>query len=187
MKKYLLTVACCAAVISGCAMMEEKEPTATATLEPRSGSNVSGNLTFTQIGDVVRVTGEIKGHTKGPKGFHIHEKGDCSDDKGLNTGGHFNPHKSTHGGPYEPVKHAGDLGNITFDDAGVANINFTVGDISVTRDRPDGIIGRAVIVHAATDDLKTDPTGNAGGRVACGVIVGGDAGSSQGGMKYQPY
>jgi Cu-Zn family superoxide dismutase len=187
MNKHVMTVACCAVLFSGCAMMEEKEPTATATLEPRSGSTVSGNLTFTQIGDVVRVTGVIKGHTKGTKGFHIHEKGDCSDDKGLNTGGHFNPHQSKHGGPYEPVKHAGDLGNITFNDAGVANINFTVGDISVTRDRPDGIIGRAVIVHAATDDLKTDPTGNAGGRVACGVIVGGDADSSQGGMKYQPY
>jgi Cu-Zn family superoxide dismutase len=170
MKKHLLTVACCAAVFSGCAMMEEKEPTASATLEPRSGSKVSGSLTFTQIGDVVRVTGEITGHTKGPKGFHIHEKGDCSDDKGMNTGGHFNPHNSKHGGPYEPVKHAGDLGNIPFDDAGVAKVNLTVGDISVSSSRPDGIIGRAVIVHAAADDLKTDPTGNAGGRVACGVI-----------------
>ena len=187
MRKHVLTVACCAAVISGCAMMEEKDPTATATLEPRSGSTVSGTLTFTQIGDVVRITGVIKGHTKGPKGFHIHDKGDCSAADAMSTAGHFNPHKSKHGGPYEPVKHAGDLGNITFNDAGVANINFTVGDISVTRDRPDGIIGRAVIVHAVTDDLKTDPTGNAGGRVACGVIVGGDAGSSQGGMKYQPY
>jgi Cu-Zn family superoxide dismutase len=170
MKKHLLAAACCAGVFSGCAMMEEKEPTATASLEPRSGSKVSGNLTFTQIGDVVRITGEITGHTKGPKGFHIHEKGDCSDDKGLNTGGHFNPHKSKHGGPYEPEKHAGDLGNITFNDEGVAKVNFTVGDISVSRDRPDGIVGRAVIVHAAADDLKTDPTGNAGGRVACGVI-----------------
>ena len=187
MKKHVLTVACCATLFSGCAMMEEKEPTATATLEPRSGSKVSGTLTFTQIGDVVRITGEIKDHTKGPKGFHIHEKGDCSDDKAMSTGGHFNPHKSKHGGPYEPVKHAGDLGNITFDNAGVAKINFTVGDISVSRDWPDGIIGRAVIVHAATDDLKTDPTGNAGGRVACGVIVGGDAGASPGGWKYQSY
>jgi len=184
MKKHVLTVACCAALFSGCAMMEEKEPTASATLEPRSGSNVSGALTFTQIGDVVRVTGEIKGHTKGPKGYHIHEKGDCSDDKAMSTGGHFNPYKSKHGGPYEPVKHAGDMGNIVFNDQGVAKVNFTVGDISVSKDAPNGIIGRAFIVHAEVDDLKTDPTGNAGGRVACGVIVGGDAGSSQGGWKY---
>jgi Cu-Zn family superoxide dismutase len=90
----------------------------------------------------------------------------------MSTGGHFNPHKSKHGGPYDPAKHSGDLGNLAFNAQGVAKINFTVGDISVSRDRPDGIIGRAVIVHAAADDLKTDPTGNAGGRVACGVIQG---------------
>jgi Cu-Zn family superoxide dismutase len=170
MKKHLIIVACGAVLFSGCAQMEQKEPTATATLEPRSGSNVRGTVTFTQIGDVVRVTGEVTGHTKGPKGFHIHEKGDCSAPDAMSAGGHFNPHRSKHGGPYDPAKHAGDLGNLNFDAAGVAKINFTVGDISVSRDRPDGIIGRAVIVHAVVDDLKTDPTGNAGGRVACGVI-----------------
>ncbi len=173
MKKTVLSVIGGALLAAGCAgTMEQKEVSAVARMEPRSGSSVSGSVRFTQIGDVVRVTGEITGHTKGPKGFHIHEKGDCSDDKGMNTGGHFNPHKHQHGGPYDPAKHSGDLGNLNFDDKGVARINFTVGDISVTKDRPDGIIGRAVIVHAAADDLKTDPTGNAGGRVACGVIQG---------------
>jgi Cu-Zn family superoxide dismutase len=173
MMKSLLAVGCGALLAAGCAgMQDQKEAVAVAKLEPRSGSNVSGTVTFTQIGDVVRVTGEITGHTKGPKGLHIHEKGDCSDDKGMSTGGHFNPGKQTHGGPYEPVKHAGDLGNIVFNDQGVAKINFTVGDVSVSKDTPNGIIGRAVIVHAATDDMQTDPTGNAGGRVACGVIQG---------------
>jgi Cu-Zn family superoxide dismutase len=173
MKKTALSVICGALLAAGCAgTPEQQEASATAQLQPRSGSNVSGNVRFTQIGDVVRVTGEITGHTKGPKGFHIHEKGDCGDDKGMNTGGHFNPGKHQHGGPYDPVKHSGDLGNLNFDDNGVAKINFTVGDISVSKDRPDGIIGRAVIVHAGTDDLTTDPTGNAGGRVACGVIQG---------------
>src|SRR5262245_22073123 len=171
MKKSLLAAGCGALLAAGCAgMQDEKGATAVAQLQPRSGSNVSGNVTFTQIGDVVRVTGEITGHTKGPKGFHVHEKGDCSDEKGMSTGGHFNPTKHKHAGPYDPERHAGDLGNINFDDKGVAKINFTVGDISVTRDRPDGIIGRAVIVHAQVDDMTTDPTGNAGGRVACGVI-----------------
>ena len=170
MRKVVMSVACGALLAAGCAEMESREPTAIAKLEPRSGSQVQGTVTFTQIGDVVRVTGEITGHTKGPKGFHIHDKGDCSDDKAMSTGGHFNPHKSKHGGPYEPVKHAGDLGNLTFNDAGVAKINFTVGDIAVNSSDANGIIGRAVIVHAAADDLKTDPTGNAGGRVACGVI-----------------
>lgn len=173
MKKSLLSVACCALLVAGCAGMEEqKEVSASALLQPRSGSKVSGSLKFTQIGDVVRVTGEISGHSKGPKGFHIHEKGDCSAADGMSTGGHFNPDKSKHGGPYDPVKHAGDLGNIVFNAEGVAQVNFTVGDISVSKDAPNGIIGRAVIVHAAVDDMKTDPTGNAGGRVACGVIQG---------------
>ena len=173
MKKSVISVVCGALLVAGCAGMEEqKEVSAVAPLQPRSGSKVSGQLKFTQIGDLVRVTGEITGHTKGPKGFHIHEKGDCSDDKAMSTGGHFNPDKSKHGGPYDPVKHAGDLGNIVFDGDGVARINFTVGDIAVSKDAPNGIIGRAVIVHAAVDDMTTDPTGNAGGPVACGVIQG---------------
>jgi superoxide dismutase, Cu-Zn family len=160
-----------ALLITGCAGMQGGDGgSATAKLEPRSGSNVQGTVTFTQVGDVVRVAGQITGHTKGLKGFHVHEKGDCSDAKAMSTGGHFNPGKDKHGGPYSPEKHAGDLGNISFNDQGAAKINFTVGDISVSRDRPDGIIGRAVIVHMDQDDLKTDPTGNAGGRVACGVI-----------------
>ena len=170
MKKHVMTVACGAVLVAGCAMMEGKDPTATVALESRSGSNVRGTIAFTQIGDVVRVTGEVTGHTKGPKGFHIHAMGDCSAHDAMSAGGHFNPGNSKHGGPYEPVKHAGDLGNITFNDAGVAKVNFTVGDISVSRYQANGIIGRALMVHAQVDDLKTDPTGNAGGRVACGVI-----------------
>jgi Cu-Zn family superoxide dismutase len=162
-----------ALLVAGCAGSgSDGGATATAQLEPRSGSNVRGNLTFTQIGDVVRVTGEITGHSKGPKAMHIHEKGDCSAADAMSTGGHLNPGKMKHGGPYDPVKHAGDLGNVNFNADGVAKINFTVGDISVSRDKADGIIGKAVIVHAAVDDMKTDPTGNAGGRVACGVIKG---------------
>jgi Cu-Zn family superoxide dismutase len=96
--------------------------------------------------------------------------GDCSAHDAMSAGGHFNPGNSKHGGPYEPVKHAGDLGNLNFGADGVAKFSFVVGDISVSSSRPDGIVGRALMVHAQVDDLKTDPTGNAGGRVACGVI-----------------
>jgi Cu-Zn family superoxide dismutase len=172
MKKTLLALVAGSALLAGCASMDGQEgATAAATLEPRSGSDVRGTLTFTQAGpDIVRITGEVTGHTKGAKGFHIHDRGDCSDAKGMSAGGHFNPGKGKHGAPYSPSRHAGDIGNIVFNDKGVAKINITVGDISVSRDKPDGIIGRAVIVHAQQDDLKTDPTGNAGGRVACGVI-----------------
>lgn len=170
--KHIIATAVLAGIAAGCAgPAEHKEVSATATLEPRSGSQVRGTVTFTQVGpDIVRVAGSFSGHTKGTKGFHIHEKGDCSDPKGMSTGGHFNPGKHKHGGPYEPERHAGDLGNLTFNDKGTATVNFVVGGISVSKDKPDGIIGRAVIVHMDSDDMATDPTGNAGGRVACGVI-----------------
>lgn len=170
--KRIIATAVLAGIASGCAgPAEQQQATATATLEPRSGSQVHGTVTFTQVGpDIVRVTGSFSGHVKGAKGFHIHEKGDCSDARAMSTGGHFNPVKHKHGGPYEPQRHAGDLGNLTFNDKGTATVNFVVGGISVSRDQPDGIIGRAVIVHMDVDDYKTDPTGNAGGRVACGVI-----------------
>jgi len=160
------------ALAAGCAgTAQQQEITATANLEPRSGSQVRGTVTFTQAGsDIVRVTGMISGHTKGPKGFHIHAIGDCSDPKAMSAGGHFNPEKQKHGGPYAPSRHAGDLGNLTFNDQGVAKINFVVGDISISSDKPGGILGKALVVHMSRDDEKTDPTGNAGGRAACGII-----------------
>ena len=169
--KKVLGIAFGVVLLGGCAGMEAG-PTGTARLEPRSGSQVRGTITFVQVGDMVRVTGEVTGHTKGLKGFHIHEKGDCSDPAAMSTGGHFNPQASKHGAPANATRHAGDLGNLVFDDSGVARIDLTVGGISVSRDQPNGIIGRAVIIHMGEDDLKTDPTGNAGGRVACAVIQG---------------
>ena len=86
----------------------------------------------------------------------------------MSSGGHFNPAKSKHGAPC--AGHAGDFGNIVFDDYGAATVRMTVSGIAVNKSDANGIIGRAVIIHAQADDLKTDPTGNAGGRVACGVI-----------------
>lgn len=141
---------------------------ASVRLHPRSGSNVSGWLIFTQRGSSVRVTGDIAGHKAGPKGFHIHEKGDCSALDAMSAGGHFNPGKTKHGAP--GTGHAGDFGNITFDEYGSATVNLMVSGIAVSKTAPNGIIGRSVIIHAQADDLKNDPTGNAGGRVACGVI-----------------
>lgn len=172
MRKLLIVGS--ALALAGCAGMRGgSEPTATAKLEPRSGSKVQGMLKFAQAGDRVRITGEITGHTQGLKGFHIHEKGDCSDVKAMSTGGHYNPHGSKHGGPNDAVRHAGDAGNLVFNDQGVAKVDITLGGISVRREGPSAIIGRAFIVHMDQDDLRTDPTGNAGGRAACGVIQAG--------------
>jgi len=170
--KHIAIAALSLTLVSGCAMFGEAEDaTATVKLEPLGGSKVSGTVTFARAGaDILRVSGEVRGHTPGPKGFHIHEKGDCSDPKGMSAGGHFNPGGHKHGGPYDPERHAGDLGNITFNKEGVATFNFVVGGISISSSKKDGIIGRSVIVHAAEDDLETDPTGNSGGRVACGII-----------------
>lgn len=156
-------------LLAACAATPENQgPSATAVLQPSSGSKVQGSVKFTQFGSQVRVTGVVSGHAPGTKGFHIHEKGDCSDPKAMSTGGHFNPAKTKHGAP--GAGHAGDLGNLVFDSYGKATINMVISGISISRDAANGIIGRGLIVHMDEDDLKTDPTGNAGGRVACGVI-----------------
>ena len=157
------------AMLGGCAQMGAGGgPTATANLQPRSGSNVHGTVRFAQAREGVRITGDLAGGTPGVKGFHIHEKGDCSAPDAMSAAGHFNPAKTKHGAP--GAGHAGDLGNITFDAAGNAHIDKTVSGIAVNRGPEHGIVGRAVIVHLQEDDLRTDPTGNAGGRAACGVI-----------------
>ena len=167
--KRALGVAAGVILLAGCAGTATG-PSATARLEPRSGTNVSGSVTFTQVGEMVRINGVVYGHTPGVKGWHIHEKGDCSDPKAESAGGHFNPRGTKHGAPTDAVRHAGDTGNLTVNDSGSATIDMMVSGISVSRDKPDGIIGRAVTLHMQPDDWKTDPTGNAGGRAACGVI-----------------
>ena len=147
---------------------EPAGPSASARLQSKSGSTVTGTVRFTQVGDRVRITGDVSGHSRGNKAIHIHEKGDCSSTDGMSTGGHFNPTKVAHGAP--GAGHAGDFGNLVFDDQGRALVNIMASGIAVNSTAPNGIVGRAVIIHAQEDDLKTDPTGNAGGRVACGVI-----------------
>jgi Cu-Zn family superoxide dismutase len=156
-------------LLGACAWPGSEAPSASAVLSPASGSQVRGNIKFAQAGqNRVHVSGEISGHSPGPKGFHIHEKGDCSAPDAMSAGGHFNPAKAKHGAT-PTAGHAGDMGNVVFNDAGRATINMVLEGISV-QDAQNGVIGRAVVVHMQPDDLKTDPTGNAGGRAACGVI-----------------
>jgi superoxide dismutase, Cu-Zn family len=141
---------------------------AIAVLHSASGSNVSGTVTFTASGDNVKVVADISGLTPGKHGFHIHEFGDCSDPKAASAGAHFNPAHKQHGAPDSGDRHAGDLGNIEADASGKAHVEMT--DSVMKLNGADSIIGHAVIVHEKADDLKTQPTGDAGGRVACGVI-----------------
>ncbi|MDR0996422.1 MAG: superoxide dismutase family protein [Zoogloeaceae bacterium] len=140
-----------------------------AKLNPTQGNTASGVIEFFAAGDnKVRVVGEVMGLTPGAHGFHIHEKGDCSAPDGTSTGGHFNPHQVAHGKFDAAAHHTGDLPSLMADDKGEAKIDVVVDDIALIG--PDGIEGRGLIVHAQPDDYMTQPTGNAGGRVACGVI-----------------
>lgn len=146
----------------------EKNATAIAVLSPTAGNNVHGNVYFIPVKDGVRVVAHLTGLTPGKHGFHAHEKGDCSAPDATSAGGHFNPDKSQHGSPHAMPRHAGDFGNITADASGVAHYDAV--DHYLKLDGANSAIGKAVIVHAQEDDMKTQPTGNAGARVACGVI-----------------
>jgi Cu-Zn family superoxide dismutase len=130
--------------------------------------DVKGLLTFVQKGNMVELTGEITGLKPGKHGFHVHEFGDLSDDKGMNTGPHFNPDGKKHGGHDDKDRHVGDLGNIEADASGKAVVKIT--DKLLSLNGPHSIIGRAIIVHADADDLTSQPAGNAGARIGSGVI-----------------
>jgi Cu-Zn family superoxide dismutase len=145
-----------------------KGPTkAVAVMTPTKDSKVSGVVTFTQEGDAIHVTGKITGLTPGEHGFHVHEFGDVSSDDGMATGGHFDSDKHKHGAEDAAERHTGDLGNIKAGDDGVATIDKM--DKVIALSGPNSIVGHGLIVHAKPDDFS-QPTGNAGGRVAQGVI-----------------
>jgi len=142
---------------------------AVAELKPASKSEVSGTVTLSEKDGKVEVEVDLKGLRPGDHGFHIHEKGDCSSPDALSAGGHFNPDKKEHGAPDAPAHHAGDLGNLTVGADGTVKTTVTV-DFLTLGDAPNSAVGKAVIVHEKPDDLKSQPVGNAGGRVACGVV-----------------
>ncbi len=141
---------------------------AIAVVYPAKDKTVKGMITFTQTEKGVKVVAHLEGLTPGKHGFHVHEFGDCSAPDATSAGGHFNPTQMAHGAPTDATRHAGDLGNIVADEKGVANLEWL--DPVMQLSGPHSIIGRAVIIHAKEDDLKTQPTGNAGAREACGVI-----------------
>ncbi len=147
---------------------EVQTPRAVVVLHPTDGNQTAGVVTFTKAMGETKIVGDISGLSPGEHGFHIHQWGDCSAPDGKSAGGHYNPFNNPHGGPTDNIRHVGDLGNIKAGENGQAHFEMTDRVISLTG--PNSIIGRAVIVHAGRDDLKSQPTGNAGSRVACGVI-----------------
>jgi Cu-Zn family superoxide dismutase len=140
---------------------------AVAVLQPASGSQITGAVMFTKTGDDVQAVADIQGLTPGKHGLHIHEKGDCSAKDASSAGAHFNPTHQHHGDPNMAEHHAGDLGNIEADASGKAHLDWK-GKMKLSGD--ESIIGKSVVVHEKEDDLKTDPAGNSGARIACGVI-----------------
>jgi Cu-Zn family superoxide dismutase len=170
-KNWILVTMC--AILAACSnagSIFQRNPNATAMLSPTKGNQASGTVQFTQKGDLVLVQARVSGLKPNTShGFHIHEKGDCSAPDASSAGGHFNPGGMRHGSPNSAQRHGGDLGNLLADASGTAQISIEVSGISLGVDA-NSIIGRAVIVHAQPDDLNSQPTGNAGARIACGLI-----------------
>ncbi|CAM3116806.1 superoxide dismutase family protein [Cupriavidus taiwanensis] len=191
MKQVLLPLAACIAAtlaLAGCAgsgmtSSSAAQPSATgasgatsgarasATLQPKSGSNTAGTVTFQQQPGGVMMTAAITGlPPNSVHGFHVHEKGDCSAPDAMSAGGHFNPGGKPHGQMTMPDHHAGDMNNVTADANGNVRVSMLLPSLSVGTGA-NSVIGRAVVVHKDPDDYKTQPTGNAGGRIACGVVA----------------
>jgi Cu-Zn family superoxide dismutase len=147
---------------------EQKCTLAICVLQPTQGNSTSGMVTFVQTSDGVKVTADIKNLSTGKHGFHIHECGDCSAPDGSSAKGHFNPESKSHGAPMDMMRHEGDLGNVIADSSGTAHFEYV--DKTIMLFGNHSILGRSIIVHKSEDDLKTQPTGNAGARIACGVI-----------------
>ena len=201
--KYLAPACLAAVLIAGCGKKEEAAPPAEATppaadatptmppdtaaaMQPEGasvqmaatqGHSVTGSITVVPMGDGVHLTGNLQGLApNGEFGFHIHEKGDCSAPDASSAGGHFNPTNAQHGDPQGDAHHGGDMQNAKSDDTGSAAINVHVSGLTLGDGGPADVVGKAVVVHEKADDYKSQPAGNSGARVSCGVITAGAAG-----------
>jgi len=162
-------MAAAAMAAAGCASMGGGGARAVASLEPTQGNSAHGTVTFTQRGGSVHVVAHVMGLKPGAThGFHVHEKGDCGSADGMSTGGHFNPDGHPHG-PQSAAHHAGDMPALVADAYGPADAAFDLAGVSLGGGGPD-LVGKGLIVHRDPDDYRTQPTGNAGPRIACAVI-----------------
>lgn len=155
----------------GCTPDEDPSPDATAILTALMSSGVNGTVNFTQLAEgKIRVEAEITGLSPGKHGMHVHEWGDCTSPDGESAGGHFNPDMTAHGMPGTGTHHPGDFGNLDADASGTARLTLTMDPSHFSIAGGDySVLGRAIIVHEKPDDFG-QPTGNAGARLACGII-----------------
>jgi Cu-Zn family superoxide dismutase len=175
MKRVLVVTVGVVLVLSGCASMTQPATTgntAVAELKNANGQTV-GMATFTEGAGGVRIVMEVKGLPPGAKGVHIHEVGKCEGPQFASAGGHFNPEKKQHGTMNPQGAHAGDLPNVTVGADGSGRLETTTNRVTLGGGASSlfDADGSALVIHAAADDFLTDPTGNSGGRTACGVIV----------------
>lgn len=160
------------ALIFGCVItyaQEDMMNRVTAELESKSSSKVEGTLIFKEYAPKVHVTGEVRGLTPGKHGIHVHTNGNCDSPDAMSAGGHYSPYGGRHNMPTSADRHLGDLGNIFAGSDGVANVDLVVEGMTLALIGTNSIIDRAIVIDANEDDF-TDPTGNSGSRVACGVI-----------------
>ncbi len=144
---------------------------AQAQLASASGSQVSGALQFTAVPDGVQIGGELTGLAPGTvHGFHVHEKGDCSAPDASSAGAHFNPGMAQHGGPDSTARHLGDIPNVESDAAGNATVSALIAGATLKDGGPHDLLGKALVVHAKRDDYQSQPAGDSGERIACGVV-----------------
>ena len=129
---------------------------------------ITGVVTFTKVPEGIKIVADVSGLKPGKHGFHVHEHGDCSGTDGMKAGGHFNPTNSKHGGPESTERHVGDFGNLEADAKGHAHYERV--DTLITFEGQNSILEKSIIIHADPDDYVTQPTGNAGARIACGKI-----------------
>lgn len=170
MKRHSIFVSCAilAGLLAGCATTASAPP-ASAKLIAKSDSTVSGTVSFTEVDGWLRIEAQVAGLTPGAHGFHVHEAGDCSAPDGSSAKGHFNPVGKPHGHHGSESHHGGDMPNLEANAQGEANYRIEVKGL--TLNGPTGVIGRAIVIHADPDDYKSQPAGNSGKRVACGVIA----------------
>jgi Cu-Zn family superoxide dismutase len=167
-----LAAAIAAALATGCASVPPPGPAAVVTMESRSGSSVTGSIRVSEAGGGLRLVGEVRGLKPGSEhGFHIHDKGDCSAPDASSAGGHFNPAGTPHGRVGSAAHHAGDMPNLRADGSGVAKVDVTVPGVTLQQGGAQSAAGRSLVVHRDPDDYTTQPAGNSGPRVACGVIT----------------
>jgi Cu-Zn family superoxide dismutase len=174
MKKIIFSAAVIIAVIIGCKTNSKSADTKSLNLvfESKSNSKVTGTATFVEKNGKVTFTAKISGLQPGIHAIHIHEKSDCSAADGSSAGGHWNPTFKKHGKWGEAEHHRGDIGNFTADEKGNGTITLTTDEWSIGGEDPTkDILGKGLIVHQGADDFVSQPSGNAGARVACSAII----------------